>query len=56
MFILDMISANQSSDRGISESFNNIFDLLKENDFQILSGVDSAEVLSFITWIEQLES
>jgi hypothetical protein len=55
MFVLKMISADQSRDRGKSESFNHIFDLLKENDFEILSGVDSAEVLSFVTWIEWLE-
>jgi hypothetical protein len=54
-FVLEMISANRSADRGISESFNNIFDFLKENDFQILSGVDSVEVWKFITWIERLE-
>jgi hypothetical protein len=55
MFVLEMISANQSPDVGISESFNNIFDHLKENNFQILSGVDSAEVLNFVRWIEWLE-
>jgi serine/threonine protein kinase len=55
MFVLEMISADQSPDRGISESFNHIFDVLKANDFGILSGVDSAEVLSFVTWIEWLE-
>jgi hypothetical protein len=53
MFVLEMISADQSPDEGTSESFNNIFGLLKENDFQILSGVDS---VSFITWVEQFES
>jgi hypothetical protein len=55
MFVLEMISVDQSADRGISESFNDIFDHLKKNNFQILSGVDSAEVLMFVTWIEQLE-
>jgi hypothetical protein len=55
MFVLEMISVDQSADREISESFNDIFDDLKENDFQILFGVDSAEVLAFVTWIEQLE-
>jgi serine/threonine protein kinase len=55
MFVLKMISGDQSDDRGISESFNDIFDLLKKNVFKILSGVDSAEVLSFVTWIEWLE-
>jgi hypothetical protein len=55
MFVLEMISANQSADWEICELFNNIFDLLKENDFKILSGVDSMEVLTLVTWIERLE-
>jgi hypothetical protein len=41
MVVLEMISADQSPDRGIMESLNNIFDLLKKDDFQILPGVDS---------------
>jgi serine/threonine protein kinase len=55
MFVLEMISADQSSDQKISESFNNIFDHLKRHNFEIQSGVDSAEVLSFVRWIEWLE-
>jgi serine/threonine protein kinase len=55
MFVLKMISGDQWPDEGISESFNHIFDVLKENDFEILSGVDSAEVLRFVRWIEGLE-
>jgi serine/threonine protein kinase len=55
IFVLEMISAKQSSRGGISESFNNIFDVLKEHNFQILSGVDSAELLTFVTWIQSLE-
>jgi serine/threonine protein kinase len=54
-FVLEMISADQWAGLGISQSFNDIFDRLKKNDFEILSGVDSAEVLSFVTWIEWLE-
>jgi hypothetical protein len=55
IFVLEMISVKHSSHGGISESFNNIFDVLEENDFQIMSGVDSAEVLTFVTWIGSLE-
>jgi serine/threonine protein kinase len=55
IFVLDMISADQSRDRRIRESFNNIFDHLKKNHFEILSGVDLSEVLNFVTWIEWLE-
>jgi serine/threonine protein kinase len=55
IFVSEMISTNQSPDRRISESFNDIFDILKENYFQILSGVDFSEVLTFVTWIELFE-
>jgi serine/threonine protein kinase len=55
MFVLKMMSADQLPAGGISESFNDIFDVLKANDFKILSGVDSAEVLRFVRWIEGLE-
>jgi serine/threonine protein kinase len=36
-------------------SFQNIFQILKLNDFQIVEGVDSAEVLEFVNWIESEE-
>jgi serine/threonine protein kinase len=55
MFVLGMISANQSADWEIRESFNRIFHILKEYEFQILSGVDPAEVLTFVTSTELLE-
>jgi hypothetical protein len=55
MFVLEIISANQLSDRGKRVSFKNIFDVLKVNDFKIVSGVDSAEVLRFVKWVEELE-
>jgi hypothetical protein len=54
-FVLKMISGDQWADRRKSESFNHIFDILKANGFEILSGVDSAEVLTFATWVEWLE-
>jgi hypothetical protein len=52
MFVLKMIPADQWAGGRICESFNDVFDLLKKNDFEIPSGVDSAEVLTFITWVE----
>jgi hypothetical protein len=55
LFVLEMISANQSAEQGITESFNDILDVLKKSHFEILSGVDSAEVLRFVTWVEWLE-
>jgi hypothetical protein len=47
-FRSEMISANHLSDPRTSESFNDIFDILKKNDFDILSGVDCGEVLAFV--------
>jgi hypothetical protein len=38
-----------------SYSFNTILEILKQNDFQIESGVDSAEVLAFVSWVESTE-
>jgi hypothetical protein len=54
-FVSQLISADESSDQGISESFNDIFNILKMNDFQILSDVDSVEVLRFVDWVECFE-
>jgi hypothetical protein len=36
-------------------SFHDILDFLKENDFQIEDGVDSAEVFAFVNWVESAE-
>jgi hypothetical protein len=36
-------------------SFNNIFKILKSNDFRIDDAVDSAEVFAFVSWIESAE-
>jgi hypothetical protein len=38
MFVLEMISVDESADRGMSESFNVILDELKRNDFHVDSG------------------
>jgi serine/threonine protein kinase len=54
-FVSQLISADKSSDQGIRESFNDIFNILKMNDFQILSDVDSVEVLRFVDWVECFE-
>jgi hypothetical protein len=32
-----------------------IVDILKDNDFKIESGVDSAEVWAFVKWVEKYE-
>jgi hypothetical protein len=36
-------------------SFNDIFKILKQNNFQIEDGVDSEEVSTFVSWIESTE-
>jgi hypothetical protein len=36
-------------------SFNTILKILKQNNFQIEDGVDSAEVSAFVSWVESAE-
>jgi hypothetical protein len=36
-------------------SFNDIFEILKQNEFRIEEGVDSAEVSAFVSWVESVE-
>jgi serine/threonine protein kinase len=55
MFVLELIEAGQSPGSQKQQSFNDIFDILKYNDFEIVSGVDSANVLTFVDWVESLE-
>jgi serine/threonine protein kinase len=53
-FVLDIMNASRS-DSAPRCSFNYIFSILNANDFQILTGVDSEEVLRFVRWVEQSE-
>jgi serine/threonine protein kinase len=55
VFVSTLIAACQSPESHIMESFLDIFDILKENDFAILSGVNSADVLDFVDWVESFE-
>jgi serine/threonine protein kinase len=55
MFVSKLIVAGQSPESGLCQSFNEIFNILKKNDFRILSGVDSADVLAFVEWVESFE-
>jgi hypothetical protein len=55
MFVLELIDAGQSPESRKQQTFNDIFDVLKENDFEIVSEVDSAEVLTFVDWVESFE-
>jgi serine/threonine protein kinase len=54
-FIREMIKAGLSGERRRWCSFSHIFRTLKQHDFRIVPGVESAEVLSFVGWVEELE-
>jgi hypothetical protein len=49
------MGSGQSSECGIEQSFNDIFNILKDNKFEIMSGVDSVDVLAFFDWVESFE-
>jgi serine/threonine protein kinase len=51
-FILKMIDKGQASDSNAKLSFVGIFEILKDNNFRILEGVDPKEVSNFVSWIE----
>jgi hypothetical protein len=54
-FVSRFLETVRSRESGIRKSFGTIFDDLKMNDFGIVSGVDSEEVLSFVRWVESFE-
>jgi hypothetical protein len=54
-FVSKMIEAIRSKDYEESNSMNCIVDLLKKNEFEIETGVESAEVWEFVRWIENWE-
>jgi serine/threonine protein kinase len=55
IFVSELIVAGQSPESGIYESLNDIINILKKNNFVIVSGVDSADVLAFVEWVESHE-
>jgi hypothetical protein len=55
LFVSKIIAAAQSPKLGMRESFHDIFNILRENDFAIVSGVDSVDVLLFVNWVEFFE-
>jgi serine/threonine protein kinase len=55
MFVLELIEAHQSPGSRRQQTFNDVFNILKENDFRIVSGVDLADVLTFVNWVESFE-
>jgi hypothetical protein len=54
-FVSEMIEVGLSSESRSLSSFRDIFETLKRHDFGIVAGVDSAEVLRFVGWVEFLE-
>jgi serine/threonine protein kinase len=54
-FVSTIIESGLSPLSRRSYSFNTILDILKQNDFQIEDGVDSAEVSRFVSWVESAE-
>jgi hypothetical protein len=54
-FISKLIALGQSSEPRIGQSFNDIFSILKNNEFKIMFGVDSVDVLAFVDWVESFE-
>jgi hypothetical protein len=50
-----MIKARLSDERRKQSSFCDIFETLKQHNFRIVSGVDLADVLAFVHWIEVIE-
>jgi hypothetical protein len=55
MFVGEMTETGLSSESRRLTSFRKIFETQKQGDFAIVSGVDLADVLTFVDWIEELE-
>jgi hypothetical protein len=54
-FVSRIIKSSLSPLSRMSYSFNTILDILKQNNFEIEDGVDSAEVSAFVNWVESAE-
>jgi hypothetical protein len=54
-FVSMIIESGLSSASTLRYSFKDIFDILRENNFEIEDGVDSAEVWKFVRWVESAE-
>jgi hypothetical protein len=54
-FVSKILESGCSSSSETLHSFDAIFETLKQNNFRIESGVDSAEVFGFVNWVESLE-
>jgi serine/threonine protein kinase len=54
-FVSKIIKSGLSPLSGTRYSFHTILEILKQNHFEILDGVDSAEVSAFVNWVESAE-
>jgi hypothetical protein len=54
-FVCEMIQSGLSGEWIRQFSFLDIFETLKQNNFGIVSGVDTAEVCAFVSWVEEFE-
>jgi serine/threonine protein kinase len=54
-FVSKMIEAIGSRDYKTINSMKCISDILKQNDFKIENGIDSAEVWEFVKWVEKCD-
>jgi serine/threonine protein kinase len=54
-FVCEMIKSGLSGERRRLSSFQGIFETLTQNNFAIVSGIHSAEVWSYVGWIEEVE-
>jgi hypothetical protein len=55
LFVRQIIDDAQSTKSQCLFSFVDIVDRLKKNHFEITPGVDSEEVLRFVSWVESSE-
>jgi hypothetical protein len=54
-FVLRIIESELRHRSDTKQSFHDIFEILKNNGFQIAEGVDYAEVSAFVRWVESAE-
>jgi hypothetical protein len=54
-FVSWIIEKGQSRDLTTMNSFLDIFEILKRNQFRILEGVNIEEICNFVSWVEWSE-
>jgi hypothetical protein len=55
VFVSEIIKEGLCPESNKKRSFVDIFEILKENDFRIMGGVDVEEVSDFVKWVESVE-